>query len=193
MTLRVLLVDGQADRAIGVKEALEQNGYVVAAMVGNGADLPRLVREAQADIIIIDIDSPDRDMLEDMRTVTFQQQRPVVMFAQDGAPETIRAAVEAGVSAYVVDGLKPERVKPVVDVAVARFGQFQELRGELDKAKTTLAERKRIERAKGILMKRRRCDEEDAYRQMRKMAMDQKLRLIDVANKVIEAAELLGG
>ena len=106
--------------------------------------------------------------------------------------EAIRAALDAGVSAYVVDGLTPDRVKPVVDVAIARFAQFQDLRSQLDKAKTTLAERKLVEKAKGILGKRWRCDEEDAYRLMRKMAMDQKLKLVDIANKIIDAAELLG-
>ena len=192
MSLRVILVDDERERAGLVREALEANGFEVAAVFGTGADLPRRVAELAADVIIVDIDSPDRDTLEDMRRVTFEHRRPVVMFAQDGNAETIRAAVEAGVSAYVVDGLTPERVKPVVDVAIARFAQFQELRSELDKAKSTLAERKLVERAKGILMKRRGCDEDQAHRLMRKMAMDQKLRLVDIANRIIEAAELLG-
>ena len=127
-----------------------------------------------------------------MRRVTVEHRRPVVMFAEDGKPETIRAAIEAGVAAYVVSGLQPKRGRPVIDVAIARFGQFQELRSQLDKARASLAERKLIEKAKGELMKRRRIDEETAYGLMRKMAMDQKLRLIDVANRIIEAAELLG-
>lgn len=192
MSLRVILVDDEAERARLVKEALQADGCDVVAVFGTGADLPRRVEELLPDVIIVDLDSPDRDTLEDMRRVTHEHRRPVVMFAQDGGTATIRAAVEAGVAAYVVDGLRPERVKPVVDVAVARFGQFQELRSELDKAKASLAERKLVEKAKGILMKRRRCDEDEAYRLMRKMAMDQKLRLVDIANKVVEAAELLG-
>jgi len=197
MTLRVILIDDEPGRAAEVSAALTAEGFAVVGQFPTGAGLQRRVAELQADIIVVDIESPDRDVLESMRQVSFghgdcAQGRPVVMFAQDGAPETIRAAIEAGVSAYVVDGLKPERVKPVVDVAIARFAQFQELRSELDKAKSTLAERKLVERAKGILMKRRRCDEEEAYRLMRKMAMDQKSRLVDIANKIIEAAELLG-
>jgi len=168
MTLRVILIDDEPGRAAEVSAALTAEGFAVVGQFPTGAGLQRQVAELQADIIVVDIESPDR------------------------APETIRAAIEAGVSAYVVDGLKPERVKPVVDVAIARFAQFQELRSELDKAKSTLAERKLVERAKGILMKRRRCDEEEAYRLMRKMAMDQKSRLVDIANKIIEAAELLG-
>ncbi len=192
MTLRVIVVDNERDRASSVRDALEASGFIVVAVLGNGAELPAKVEELAADVIIVDIDSPDRDTLEDMRRVSFEQRRPVVMFAQDGKPETIRAAVQAGVAAYVVDGLKPDRVRPVVDVAIARFAQFHELRSELDKARITLAERKLIEKAKGILMKRRKVDEDEAYRLMRRMAMDQKARLIDVANKIIEAAELLG-
>lgn len=192
MSLRVIVVDDESDRAVAVKDALEAQGCTVVAVFGTGAALPTKVEQLAADVIIVDIDSPDRDTLEDMRRVSFEQRRPVVMFAQDGKPETIRAAVEAGVAAYVVDGLTPDRVRPVVDVAIARFAQFHELRSELDKARTTLAERKRIEKAKGILMKRRKVDEDEAYRLMRRMAMDQKARLIDVASKIIEAAELLG-
>lgn len=192
MSLRVIVVDDERDRAQSVKLALEANGFTVVAVFGTGAGLHTKVGELEADVIIVDIDSPDRDTLEDMRRVSVEQNRPVVMFAQDGKTETIRAAIEAGVAAYVVDGLKPERVRAVVDVAIARFARFSELRTELDKARTTLAERKLIERAKGILMKRRKVDEDEAYRLLRRMAMDQKLRLIDIANKIIAAADLLG-
>ncbi|OAN46607.1 histidine kinase [Paramagnetospirillum marisnigri] len=192
MGLRVIVVDDERDRAALVKAALESDGFVVVAVLTSGTGLHAKVAELAADVIIVDIDSPDRDILEDMRRVGIEQNRPVVMFAQDGKPETIKAAVEAGVSAYVVDGLNPSRVKPVIDVAIARFAQFQDLRAQLDKAKSTLAERKQIEKAKGILMKRRQIEEDAAHGLLRKMAMDQKLRLIDVANKVIEAAELLG-
>jgi response regulator NasT len=192
MSLRVIVVDDERDRAKSVTQALQAEGFTVVAVLGTGAGLPRKVAELAADVIIVDIDSPDRDTLEDMRRVSLEQHRPVVMFAQDGKPETIRAAVEAGVAAYVVDGLKADRVRPVVDVAIAHFERFHALRTELDKARTTLAERKQIERAKGILMKRRKVDEAEAFALMRRMAMDQKLRLMDVANKIIEAAELLG-
>ncbi len=192
MSLRVILVDDQPDRARLVRKALEAHDFNVVAAFGTGADLLSQLEALCPDVVIVDIDSPDRDVLEGLRKVTFDHHRPVVMFATDGDTETIRAAIEAGVSAYVVDGLTPERVKPIVDVAIARFAQFQELRGELDKAKATLAERKLVEKAKGILMKRRQCDEDEAFKAMRKMAMDQKLRLVDIANKIIEAADILG-
>lgn len=192
MSLRIILVDDQAERTLLLRDALVGQGFDVVGIFATGADLARQVAALRADVIVADLDSPDRDTLESMRQVSFEQARPVVMFAQDGNPDTIRAAIQAGVAAYVVDGLTPERVRPIVDVAIARFAQFQDLRGQLDKARSSLAERKLVERAKGILMKRRAIDEDAAYALMRKMAMDQKARLVDVANKIIEAAELLG-
>lgn len=192
MSLRVIVVDDECDRAQSVKLALETQGFTVVAVFGTGAGLYTKVGELAADVVIVDIGSPDRDTLEDMRRVSAEQRRPVVMFAQDGKPETIRAAVEAGVAAYVVDGLKPDRVRPVVDVAIAQFARFHEMSAELDKARATLAERKVIERAKGILMKRRGIGEDEAYGLMRRMAMDEKIKLISIANKIIAAAELLG-
>ena len=192
MSLRVLLVDDVSERAHLLRDALLTSGCVVHVIGSTGVSLASQVAGFAADVVIIDIDSPDRDTLEDSRRVSFDQGRPVVMFAQDGSAETIRAAVEAGVAAYVVDGLRPERVKPVIDEAILRFQHFHELRAELDKARTSLAERKLVERAKGILIKRRNCGEDEAYHLMRKMAMDQKLRLADVANRIIDAAQLLG-
>jgi response regulator NasT len=192
MSLRIILVDDQPERTALLRDALLAQGYQVVSVLETGVDLVQLVADLKADVIVADLDSPDRDILESMRQVTYEHSRPVVMFAQDGRPETIRAAIEAGVAAYVVDGLAPERVRPVLEVAIARFAQFQDLRGQLDKARSTLAERKLVEKAKGILMKRRQCDEDEAYRSMRRMAMDQKVRLADIATKIIEAAALLG-
>ena len=191
-SLRVVVMDDDPDRARSVKEALEAEGAVVVAVLGSGIALLSRIEALAPDLLIADIDNPDRDMLEGLRRVGQECNRPVVMFAQDGRAETIRAAVEAGVAAYVVDGLQPDRVRPVIDVAIARFAQFQELRAELNKAQTGLAERKLVEKAKGILMKSRQCGEEEAYAAMRKMAMDRKSRLIDIANKIIAAADLLG-
>lgn len=189
---RVIVVDDERDRADSVREALEARGFTVVAVLATGAGLARMVADLAADVIIVAIDTPDRDLLKDIRYVSLDQQRPVVMFTQDGTSATIRAAVEAGVAAYVVDGLRPDRLPPVVEVAIAHFERFLGLRVELDKARAMLAERKLVEKAKGILMKRRKVDEDEAYRLLRRMAMDQKLRLIDVANKIIEAADLLG-
>jgi response regulator NasT len=142
-------------------------------------------------VIIIDRDSPDRDTLEHVCMITRDDPRPIVMFTQDQNRTLMRAALEAGVSAYVVDGLSVERVRPIVEVALARFEQWQALRRELDQAQTNLAERKVIERAKGIVMKQRRCTEDEAYAMLRKLAMDRNQRLAHVAESVITMAELL--
>jgi response regulator NasT len=144
------------------------------------------------DVIVIDTESPSRDVLEHLVVMSQHTPRPVVMFASDGAVETIREAVRAGVSAYVVDGLDPARVRPIVDAAVARFEELQGLREQLAEANLRLDERKLIERAKGILMKARGLDEEEAYRALRRMAMDKNRRIGEVARNVIEMADLLG-
>jgi response regulator NasT len=189
--LRVAVMDDDPDRARSVQIALEADGVEVVVL-GSGLELLSRIDALAPDLLIADIDNPDRDMLEGLRRVGQACNRPVVMFAQDGRAETIRAAVEAGVAAYVVGDLLPGRVRPVIEVAIAQFAQFQALRSELDKAKSSLAERKLVEKAKGILMKRRQCGEDEAFKAMRKMAMDQKMRLIDIANKIIAAADLLG-
>ena len=191
MIVRVLLVDEDPDRATLLQAALHAAGYTVTAHVSTAVDLLAQVRATEPDVIIIDRDSPDRDTLEHVCMVTRDQPRPIVMFADDGDRAAIRAAVDAGVSAYVVGGLTAERIRPIVDVAMARFEQFQAMRQELDKAKTTLAERKQIERAKGIVMKSRGVSEDEAYGMLRKLAMERNQRLAQVAENVIAMAELL--
>jgi len=189
--MRVLLVDEDPDRATQLQAALHTAGYTVTAHVATAADLLAQVRASEPDVIIIDRDSPDRDTLEHVCLVTRDQPRPIVMFADDGDRAAIRAAVDAGISAYVVGGLTAERIRPIVDVAMARFEQFQAMRQELDKARTTLAERKQIERAKGIVMKSRGVSEDQAYGLLRKLAMERNQRLAQVAANVIAMAELL--
>ena len=190
--LRVLLVDETFERAAILKGAMQEAGCVVAAHVSFSADLPGLVAEIQPDVIILDTESPDRDVLEHLCVISRDQPRPIVMFTHDGDSDKIRAAIRAGVSAYVVNGLKSERLRPIMDVAMARFNEFQAMRRDLEKAESQLAERKVVDRAKGILMKQRGWSEEDAYQALRKMAMDKGLRLADVAGQVISVAELLG-
>ncbi len=192
MSLRVLVVDGDARRAPDVVDALMKAGYQVTAVLETGMNLYAKVREIRPDVILIDMDSPDRDMLEHLRAINHHDPHPIVMFCQDDADATITAAVKAGVSAYVVDGLQAHRIKPILQTAVARFQTFQTLREELSKAQTTLTERKTLERAKGILMKQRGFSEDEAYHALRKLAMNRNKRLVDVAEGVIEAAELLG-
>jgi response regulator NasT len=191
MRLRVLLVEQDPERATMVRAALDEAGYALVAQVTNASELLAGVRAAQPDVIIIDRDSPDRDTLEHVCVITRDEPRPIVMFTQDKDQARMRAALQAGVSAYVVDGLAAERVQPIVNVALARFEQWQALRQELDQAQTGLAERKAIDRAKGILMMQRRCSEDEAYRLLRKTAMDRHARLGEVAENVIAMAKLL--
>lgn len=192
MSLRVLVVDSDAERAAEVVYALTTAGYMVASVLETGIDLYAKVRELQPDVIIIDMESPDRDMLEHLRVINRDDPRAIVMFCQDEAHETISAAVKAGVSAYVVDGLHSHRIKPILQTAVARFQEYQELRRELAETKNTLVERKTLERAKGILMRQRGMNEEEAYQALRKSAMNRNKRIIEVAENLIAAYELLG-
>jgi len=191
-SVRVLLIDDTHARARVLRKALQDAGYEVVQAAAAPLALMKAVERVQPDVIIIDVDSPSRDVLEHIVVMSQNAPRPIVMFARDPAQETIREAVKAGVSAYVVDGLEAARVRPIIDVACARFEEFQRLRGELAEAHQSLSERKLVERAKGILMQRRGLTEEAAFAALRGMAMDRKSRLAEVARSVIEAAELLG-
>jgi two-component system, response regulator / RNA-binding antiterminator len=146
--LRVLIVDESPDRAAILREALEGAGHEVAATLGSPLELLTEVERVHPDVIVIDIESPSRDVIEHLCVVTRDQPRPIVMFANDDDPSIIREALKAGIAAYVVDGLDAARVKPIVDVACARFDEFQRLRNELAEANLKLSERKLIDRAK---------------------------------------------
>lgn len=192
MALRVLVVDQNTDRAEIVRRALIEAGedHVVEIATGSG-DLLILLRAAQPDIVIVDLDLPDRDTIEQLRVATREMPRPIVMFVDQTDADTMRAAISAGVSAYVVDGLTAKRVKSVLDVAVARFQAFEQLRHELETARLGLAERKVIDRAKGILMKVRGMTEEEAYAALRSKAMNDQRKVVEIAQSIITAAELL--
>jgi response regulator NasT len=189
--LRVLLVDERADRARDLASTLEAAGCQVVAQLVGAVDLHATLRAVQPDVVIVDMDSPDRDTLEDMQRITSEQPRPIVMFVDETDSESIRTAVRAGVAAYVVKGASAERIRPVLEVACARFEEFQALRSELARAQSTLADRKLIERAKGILMEKRGLSEEIAFQMLRKMAMNQGVRLAEVARHVLAAAEII--
>jgi response regulator NasT len=150
------------------------------------------IAQLQPDMIIIDAESDSRDVLEHMVLATRDAPRPIVLFTEDGDQSNMAAAMEAGVSAYVVAGLQTDRIKPVLDVAMARFNADQKLRHELSDTKAKLAERKTIERAKGLLMERHQLSENDAYQKLRKQAMEKNLKLADLAQRVLDVADLLG-
>ncbi len=187
----MLLVDADADRAEAVRAGLEAAGCAVVAVAPSAADLVRLVREAGADVIVCDLDDPSRDALESMRALHRDEPRPVVVFASKGEPEQIEAALEAGVAAYVVEGLAPARVRPVLEVAIRRFRAHQALVAQLEEARATLAERAVIERAKGALMQRRRLSEAEAHRALRRMAMDRGRRLAEAAEDFMRSNEAI--
>jgi response regulator NasT len=190
--MRVLVVDESRERGEILREGLRRAGHEVTASLTSPLTLLATIQKLQPEVVVIDIDAPSRDVLEHLVVVAQNTPCPIVMFASDGTPETIREAMRAGVSAYVVDGLDPARVKTIVDVAVARFEDFQAVRAQLAQANRRLAERKLVERAKGVLMRTRKLDEKAAYALMRKSAMDRGLRLGEVAQQLIDAADLLG-
>ena len=185
-----MLVDDDLERRALVAAALASAGLTVVSELGTADGLLRAVSSCTPDVVIIDLESPDRDILEHMRCLSRDNPHPVVMFASDAASDTIREAIAAGVSAYVVDGLSPGRVRAVVEVAIARFRQYASLQSELAAARTSLAQRKLIDRAKGILMTRGGRSENDAYHALRKLAMDQNKTIAEIAQGVIDTAEL---
>jgi len=190
--IKVLLVDDSPERTAILRNALEKARYRVAAVLESPLELLRAVEAHQPDIIIIDTDSPSRDVLEHVVMVSRDQPRPIVMFSSDGGTESIREAVKAGVSAYIVDGLEASRVQGIVEVAVARFDEYQRLVTELAEANLKLSERKLVDRAKGILMRSRGFSEDEAYHALRKLAMTRKKRMGDVAKMVIDMEDFIG-
>jgi response regulator NasT len=189
--LRIALVDEKPERSDDLERALLEAGYDVVARLSGRDDLRARIASSRPDVIIVDLQSPDRDVLEDMQHIHAEQPRPMLMFVGESDSDSIHAAVRAGVSAYVVGGLESRSVQPIVEVAIARFEAFQALKSELEAARTSLADRKLIERAKGILMSRHRISEDEAYHRLRRTAMDRGMKLADVARHVVEMAELL--
>jgi len=189
--MRVLIVDESPERAEVLRKGLELAGYEVAASVSSSIELLRAVEQLRPDVIIIDTESPRRDVLEHVVIISRDAPRPIVMFSSDDAPEAIRDAVRAGVSAYIVDGLGAARVKSIVEVAVARFGEYQRLREQLAEANLKLEERKLVDRAKGLLMKARKLSEDEAYGALRKMAMERSVSIAEIARRVLEISDLL--
>lgn len=188
---RILVIDESKHRAVEICTGLIQAGHQVAAVLPSAFELIDRIEEIKPDIILIETESPSRDTLEHIGVMNRDMPRPVVMFSQDGDSDTIRAAVKAGVAAYVVDGFEIERLRPVVDVAVARFEEHQLLRQELAEASRKLSERKTIEKAKGILMKSRGMDEDAAYAALRKLAMEKSQPIAKVAANLVDMASLL--
>ena len=186
-----MLIDDNPTRAEIVESGLRDAGYVLLARLDGTYDLATRVSVLQPDVIVVSIDSPGRDAIEDLRRTTERQPRPIALFADRSDPATIAAGMEAGVSAYVVKGLTQDRVQPVVDVAVAHFNRYHAMREELDRARLSLVERKTVDRAKGLLMEQKGIGEEAAYKLLRKLAMDQNKRIGEVAQDLLTYAKAL--
>jgi response regulator NasT len=180
-----------AERSRTLRIGLLENGYNIVAVLPADVFLPERLTQIQPDMIVVDAQSQARDTLEHVVMATRDARRPIVLFTEDEDTSHVRAAIAAGVTAYVVAGLAPERVKPVLDVALARFEHEEMLRSELADARTQLSDRKVIERAKGILMQRQGLVEHEAFERLRKTAMDKGLKLADVAQRIVDVADLL--
>ena len=191
--LKVLLVDDTPDRASALKQALSAvEGVEVACALDSPLELLARVGEHRPDVVLIETESPSRDVLEQLAAVSSSAPRPVVMFTGNADDASIRASLRAGVSAYIVDGIAAGRLEPIMRVAIERFVAEQRLRAELEDTKVKLEDRKLIERAKGILMKQRDSTEEEAFGQLRSLAMQRGIRLGEAARQVIDVAALLG-
>ncbi|GAB4536357.1 MAG: ANTAR domain-containing response regulator [Ruegeria sp.] len=189
--LTVVIVEQNRDRAIAIVDALTESGDVDVHVIGSVSDLAKQIARHNPDIVLIDIENPSRDMLEELTMASGPLERPVAMFVSGAAGGLARSAVEAGVSAYVVDGLQAERIKPVIDIAIARFQILRQMRAELAETRRALEERKVIDRAKGLLMKAKGLQEDEAYALLRRTAMNQNRRVADVAEALVTASELL--
>jgi len=190
-TMKIAVVDPQRERAGVIEDGLREAGYRDIHHISEMSGLLERLSELAPDVILIDLENPNRDVLEQMFEVSRLVRRPIAMFVDDSDMSMIEAAVEAGVGAYVVDGLKKERIKTILATAITRFNTFSRLQSELQATKAALAERKVIDRAKGILMKAKGLSEEEAYALLRKTAMSQSRKLSEIAQSVVTAAELL--
>ncbi len=189
--LTILVLDENAIRASIIEEGLREAGHHRVTVIHEVNGVARIIDTLRPDVIIIDIENPNRDMMEHLFQLTRAVSRPIAMFVDRSDTASIEAAVEAGVSAYIVDGLKKERVKPILDMTVSRFNAFSRLQRELADARSALEDRKVIERAKGILMKMRGLSEEDAFGLLRQTAMNEKKKMSEIAQSVVTAAGLL--
>lgn len=192
-SLRVLLIDDGAHRVRHIAEALIQQGHTVVGVLAEATRIHEAVQSLQPDVVIVDAESPTRDTLENLALLSERAPRPVVMFAEDEAGDAMRAALRAGVSAYVVAGLSPQRLLPVMQVAQARFEQEQAIKQELLAARSTAGQRRLIEQGKQVLMKQLGISEPEAHRRLQKLAMDRGVTAFALAQQLLDAQQLLSG
>ncbi|MCV2882730.1 ANTAR domain-containing response regulator [Actibacterium sp. XHP0104] len=189
--MSIIVVEPDRDRALQIVDSLREAGDYDIHVIAEATGLARQIQRRNPDVVLIDLENPSRDMLEELALASGPQERAVAMFVDRSAEGLSAAAIEAGVSAYVVDGMQPQRIKPILDAAIARFRMFQRMRTELAETKRALEERKVIDRAKGMLMKARGIGEDEAYALLRRTAMDTGKRVPEVAAALVTAAGLL--
>lgn len=189
--LSIIVVEKDRDRALQIVDSLKASGDYDISVIAEESGLARRIAQGDPDVVLIDMTNPSRDSLEELAIASGPLDRPVAMFVDRSDDALTKAAIEAGVSAYVVDGMQPDRIKPILDAAIARFHMFSRMRSELAATKRALEERKIIDRAKGILMRARNMSEDDAYALIRKTAMSQGKKIADVAQALVTASELL--
>jgi two-component system, response regulator / RNA-binding antiterminator len=190
-SLKIVIVDENPIRAAILEDGLREAGFAHVIRLDETSHLLTRIYSIDPDVILIDLENPSRDVLEQMFQMSRVVKRPIAMFVDQSDAASIEAAVDAGVSAYIVGGLRKERIKNILDLCISRFNAFARLQGELDRARTALEDRKVIDRAKGILMKAKNLNEEDAYALLRRTAMNEKKKIAEVAQSVVTAAELL--
>jgi response regulator NasT len=189
--LKIAVVERDRERALMIVDGLREAGDYDVTVIGETTGLARKLAEFAPDVVLIDLENPSRDVLEELTLAAGPKERPVAMFVDRSEDQVMRDAIEAGVSAYVVDGLKRERIRPVLNAAIARFHMISRIRSELDATRAALEERKVVDRAKGMLMKARGIDEAEAYALLRGAAMNQGRKIGEVAAALIMASELL--
>ena len=191
--LNILVVDENAGRAAVISSALHEAGHRRLTVISETPGLLRRIVDLAPDVIVIDLENPNRDALEHILQISRAAQRPTALFVDRSDRAMMEAAIDAGVSAYVVDGLRKERVKTILDMAISRFNAFKRMQDELDRTRAALEDRRAIDRAKTILMRARDISEEAAYAMLRRSAMNENRRLVDIARSIITAASLLSG
>lgn len=190
-SFKIVIVDESPIRAAILKEGLRDAGFTSVEHIAEMQNLLARIYRIDPDVILIDLENPSRDILEQMFQVSRAVRRPIAMFVDQSDAASIQQSVDAGVSAYIVDGLKKERIKPILDLCISRFNAFSKLQDELDRTKSALEDRKILDRAKGLLMKAKGLTEEEAYVLIRSTAMREKKKIGDIAQSIITAAELL--
>ncbi|HIE77946.1 MAG TPA: ANTAR domain-containing protein [Candidatus Thioglobus sp.] len=189
--LKIILVDENTGRSAMLRRALQDKGHEVICRMDSSSNLQNSNEMTHADVVIVNSDIPDEEVFANLNDVNKTKPKPIVMFTEKSSSEMANSAIKSGVNAYIVDGLEENRVQPIIDVAIARFREFQALKDELDATRSMLSERKAVEKAKGLLMEHKEITEDEAYQSLRKMAMNKNKRIVDVSESVINAFELL--